>query len=100
VKPGRPAVVVTLDKDIKRAHQVSDLQPLYQLGTTGEKLLPTLMFKKTLKLDVGKIKKVTTASEDSDEVVWQVLQKDGDESTLTLLSSVTLDGKKGALVGL
>src|SRR5262245_50152031 len=31
-KPGRPAVVQTLDKDVKRTIKVHDLQPLYVLG--------------------------------------------------------------------
>ncbi len=99
-KPGRPAVVVTMDKDVKKTHQVSDLTPLYVLSSGREKTLPTLMFKKTLKIDVAKIKKISVASADSDDIIWQVTQKDGEDSSLTLLESMTVDGGAAKLIGL
>jgi hypothetical protein len=99
-KPGRPAVVVTLDKDVEKTHKVSDLQPLYLLADGRETLSNTLMFKKTLRLDVAKMKSVTAGEEDGDEPVWRVVQKDGDDSTLTLLTAGTIDGQKATLVGL
>lgn len=95
-KEGRPAVVVTREEDARRAHKVTDLMPLYQLKNGSEKLLPTLMFHKTLKLDVAKVKSVAAG----DDLVWQVVQKDGDDSSLTLLTSVTLEGGPATLVGL
>lgn len=98
-KPGRPAVVVTLDKEVKTTHKVSDLQPLYLLRSNREKLSTTLFFRKTLKIDVNKVKKITVGAEDSDDVVWQVVQKD-DDSTLTLLQSTMIDGQTATLVGL
>jgi hypothetical protein len=52
---GRPAVVLSNDKGEKGTHKVTDLTPLYRLKGGAEKLLPTLMFKRTLKIDVSKI---------------------------------------------
>src|SRR5262249_53884203 len=91
-KAGRPAFVVTADKEVKKTIKVSDLQPLYRLASGREKVLPTLMFKKTLKVDVSKVKKIVASSDDSDDIIWQVVQKDGDDTNLTLLESMTVDG--------
>ncbi len=99
-KPGRPAVVTTLDRDVKKTYQVSDLQALYQLRSGQEKVVSTVMFRKTLKVDLAKVKKVTAGSEDGEDVVWQVVRQDGSESTLTLLTSTTMDGEPATLVGL
>jgi hypothetical protein len=99
-KPGRPAVVQTADKDVKRDHKVADLQALYRLGAAQERLLPTLMFKKTLKLNLNNVKKIAAAGEDPDETAWQVVQKDGDDSTFTLLPFTTIDEKRATLAGL
>lgn len=98
-KPGRPAVVQTVDQRYKRTDSVTDLQPLYRFGKE-ERLASVLMFKKTLKLDVAKIKKIAAAEKEGKEVVWRVTQKDDDEAALTLLESATIDGKQGVLVGL
>src|SRR5262249_37143031 len=100
IKAGRPAVVQTLDKNVKRTHKVSDLMALYAVSGGREKLSPLLMFKKTLKLDVNKIKSIVNASDDVDDVAWQVTQKGGDETTLTLLERTTLDGQTAQLIGL
>jgi hypothetical protein len=100
IKPGRPAVVQTMDKNVKRDHKVSDLMALYAVSGGREKLSPLLMFKKTLKLDVNKIKSIVNAGEESDDVTWQVTQKGGDETTLTLLERTTIDGQAAQLVGL
>jgi hypothetical protein len=99
-KPGRPAVVLSADGDIKQTHKVSDLLPLYRLKAGREKAAPLLFFRKTLKLDVTKIKSISAGGDDSDDLVWQVVQKDGDDSKLTLLQSVSLDGQPAELVGL
>lgn len=99
-KAGRPAVVVSADRDIKKTHKVSDLLPLYRFKGGREKTAPVLFFRKTLKLDVGKIKKIAVSGEDSDDVVWQVGQKDGDDATLTLLQTASVDGQPAELVGL
>jgi hypothetical protein len=100
IKPGRPAVVQTLDKNVKRTHKCSDLMALYAVSGGREKLSPLLMFKKTLKLDVNKIKSIVNAGDDSDDVTWQVAQKGSDETTLTLLERTTIDGQAAQLVGL
>jgi hypothetical protein len=99
-KPGRPAVVVTMDKDVKKMHKVSDLLPLYVLPSGRETTLPTLMFRKTLKIDIAKVKKIAASSGDSDDIVWQVTQKDGDDASLTLLDSLPVEGGAARLVGL
>ncbi len=94
---GRRVLVVSDDGEKKTTHKVVDLLPLYRLAGGGEKLLPTLMFKKTLRLDVGKIKKVVAAGGGE---AWQVALKDGNDETLTLLESATFEGKQARLLGL
>jgi hypothetical protein len=96
---GRPAVVITADGAKKTTHQVSDLQPLYRLAGGTERLAPTLMFKKTLKLDVAKIRKIAVSGE-ADDLTWHVSTKDGEEQTLTLLEKMPLDNKPAQLEGL
>ena len=100
VAAGRPAVVLSADKDVKKRHKVSDLQALYQLADGSQRLLNTLMFKKTLKVDLGKVTRIAAGTEESDDTVWQVVQKDGDDSTLTLLTNMPLAGKPALLIGL
>ena len=39
-------------------------------------------------------------SEESEDTVWQVTQKDGDDATLTLLERTTIVGQQARLVGL
>jgi hypothetical protein len=95
---GRPAVITTRGKD-PSAHKVSDVQALYRLPSGHERLLPLLMFKKTLKLDVAKLQRIT-AGDDDEEVSWQVLLKDGGDEALTLLRVIPLDGKEAQLEGL
>ena len=95
--PGRPAVVTTVYKDKKTTHKVADLQPLYLVGGR-EQTSPVLWFKKTLKVDVGKIQKIVV-TEAEDEPAWTVTDKDG-EQTLTPLLKPTIDGRPAALLGL
>jgi hypothetical protein len=97
---GRPAVVTVVDKDKKMPTPVTDLQVLYAVGDGGEKLSGLLMFKKTLKIDVGKIKKISTAEGEGKDVSWNVALKDGGDDTLSLLTTITLDGKEAVLKGL
>jgi hypothetical protein len=99
-KPGRPAVVTALDKDTKKSHKVADLLPLYLMPSGREKTLLTLMFRKTLKLDIGKVKKIVAGTTDSDDIVWQVMQKEGEEASLTLLESLPVEGGMAKLLGL
>jgi hypothetical protein len=99
-KPGRPAVVTALNGKAKRTHKVSDLTPLYATRASGRlKSSALLLFRKTLRLDVSKIKSLAS-TEDGNDTVWQVVQKDGDDSTLTLLENGTIDNQKVTLVGL
>lgn len=93
---GRPAAVTVAGKEKGVVQKAVDLQPLYKLADGSERLLPTLMFKKTLKLDVGKIQ-MLRAAEGEEE--WEVKLKDGEEQTLTLLRTVPLDGKTATLEG-
>jgi hypothetical protein len=99
-KPARPAVVVSLNGKDKKTHKVSDLTPLYSVGGGRLKTSPVLMFRKTLRLDVSKIKKIAAGGEDSNDTVWQVVQKDGDDASLTLIEKGTIDGQQAQLVGL
>jgi hypothetical protein len=96
---GRPAVVTSVDGKKKTTHKVADLMPLYRF-VGGERLLPTLMFRKTLKIDIGKVRKITITEGDRDETSWQVQLKDGGDETLVLLPSIEVDGRKGTLEGL
>ena len=97
---GRPAFVAIQDQDEKHAEQVADLQPLYRLAEGGERLLPTLFFKKTLKLDVSKIAHLHAEGRDADGTECRVATKDGEEQTYTLLKAVMIDGKAATLEGL
>ena len=94
---GRPAVVTTEYKQKKTTHKVADLRPLYRTAG-GEQLSPVLWFKKTLKVDVSKIQKIT-ANDSEDEPAWTVTDADG-EQTLTPLLKPTIDGKPAEFEGL
>ena len=94
---GRPAVVTTVYKDKKTTHKVADLQPLYETAG-GEQLSPVMWFKKTLKVDVGKVQKIVVTEAD-DEPAWTVTDKDG-EQTLTPLLKPMIDGRPAVLLGL
>ncbi len=97
--PGsRPAFVVVEGKN--NVQKVADLQPLYQFADGEERLLPQLMFKKTLKIDVAKIQKITAVEGRVPEgKEMDVTLKDGNSDTLTLLKTITLDGKQATLAG-
>jgi hypothetical protein len=97
---GRPAAVMTKDGENKgkTAHKVSDLQPLYRVAG-GETLSPLVFFKKTLKIDVAKINKISVTDPGGAEPVWVVSLKGGGDETLTLLTAPMLDGKPAALIG-
>jgi len=97
---GRPAVVTSADRTGKATHKVSDLQPLYRFGDGREQLSPLLFFKKTLKIDVAKIKTIVPSAPDDEDKGWQVVMKDGNDENLSLLRKVTLDGKPAELIGL
>ena len=100
VKAGRPAVVTTQDDDVKKTHKVTDLMALYRLPSGAEKLLPTIMFKKTLKMDLAKVKTIEVSSAKEDDNVWQIVKKDGEEASLTPLGTLPIDKETATLVGL
>jgi hypothetical protein len=59
------------------------------------------MFRKTLKLDVNKLKGLKPADSDQENgKSWHVTPKEGDEETLSLLTTVPLDGRAADLEGL
>jgi hypothetical protein len=97
---GRPVVVVSVDGERKVTHKVTDLQPLYEIGKGNERLYPTLFFKKTLKVDVARLKKIVAPNPEAEEVAWQVTLKEGEDETLTLLTTPMIDGKPAVLKGL
>jgi hypothetical protein len=97
---GRPAFVAIADKEDKHDEMVADLQPLYKMADGGERLMSTLMFKKTLKLDVSKIARLRAEGRDADGTECRVTTTDGEEQTYTLLTAATFDGKAATLEGL
>ena len=96
---GRPAVVQSSDKGIARTDKVNGLLPLYQVGSGRLVTDSTLLFKKTLRLDVATIRRLKKSPEESEEIVWSVAQKDGEEGTFTLLLSGTIAGQEASLQG-
>lgn len=101
VPAGRSATVSVLEKGAKKNEQkVTDLRPLYQFADGSQKLLPTLMFKKTLKIDVNKLQKLAKKGEAEDGIEWGVTLEGGEEETYTLLTKPMIDGKAATLEGL
>jgi hypothetical protein len=100
-KDSRPAAVSYADKKGKYVANVADLQPLYKVAD-GETLSPLLFFKKTVKVDVAKFKKIVSQSKPGTvgDLSWEVVLKAGDDETLTLLTQVMLDGQMAHLEGL
>ncbi len=96
---GREATILAADTE-KSSHPVSDLQALYEQGEGAQKVSSLLFFKKTLKIELGKIQKAQARGRSAEGVEWDVTLKDGDSNTLTLLKTATLDGKPATLLGL
>lgn len=96
---GRPASITVLDK-MKFTQKAVDLVPLYRLPDGSERAVPTLLFKKTLKVDLAKVQKIhAVEAPGSAETEWIVSFKDGEEQTLTLLKTMTIDDKPATLEG-
>ena len=96
---GRFAAVTTkADSKGKSTHEVRDLQPLYRVAG-GETLSPLLFFKKTVKIDVAKIGKISVTESGNDSVWGLTMKAGGDDASLTLLTNPMLDGKPAVLVG-
>lgn len=100
---GATAVVIGEDKE-KTRHPVADLTALYQVDGGIYRALPTLMFKKTVKIDLDKIASMQhVESEDKKQTShdFAVTLRDGEKHVLTLLTKVELEGTKSAtLAGL
>src|SRR5262249_61760876 len=60
---GRPAEVTASDK-AKTVHKVADLQPLYRFADRSERLVPTLLFQKTVKVDLAKLDRLSRVGEE------------------------------------
>jgi hypothetical protein len=98
---GRGAAVTVVDKKQKNVQPAVDLQALYRLASGSERLLPYLVFKKTYKVELGAIQKVTAApGAKPDEPEWTIMGKDADGQTLTLLKTTMIDDQPATLLGL
>ena len=80
----------------------SNVQALYRFGDGSEKRLSFLMFKKTLKVELATIEKMHVGVYDVKEKTaeCEVRLKDGMQLSVSLLTSVTVDGKTATLIGL
>jgi hypothetical protein len=96
--PARPAKITIADGK-KTVLEASDVQALYRAADGTERLSPFVMFKKTLKVDLNKVKKASLVME-GDEKSVTVVFTDGEEQTLTPLPMITLDGKEMEFLGL
>jgi hypothetical protein len=96
---GEPIYVVIGDGKKPEAPQVAhNLQALYRADKT-EKLLPTLMFKKTYRVDLGQVKKMTVHEQDK-SFECEVTLKDGTNESLTLVTTIPFDVHTATLEGL
>lgn len=99
---GPTAVIVSVEKD-KAQHKAQDLKALYRVSG-GYRLSNTLMFKKTVKIDLGQIAKLRHIEPEDKKVQsndFEVTLADGKQHNLTLLSDINLEDNASAqLVGL
>lgn len=98
--PAGTTATVTINDDKKSTVEVSNLRSLYQFPDGMEHLSTFLMFRKSLRVELAQVQKLVNTSGDAAEATFQVVQKDGNDDTLTLLNSVTLDEKPATLLGL
>jgi hypothetical protein len=98
--PAGNTATITVNDEKKAEVKVNNLQPLYQVPDGMERLAPFLMFRKSLKVELAQVEKLVNTSGDAVEATFQVVHKDGNDDTLTLLNSITLDGKPATLLGL
>jgi hypothetical protein len=92
---GTPAVVTADDKE-KTKHTVADLQPLY-LVDGQYRVVPYLMFKKTVKIDIDKLvglRFVPPEDKKKASSDYEVTLKDGAKHMLSLITVVGLEKKK------
>ena len=101
-----PAFAFTVPPEAKSKagpafHQASGFQALYRTSNTEEKLLPYLMFKKTLKVEIANIGRLTVGAYNAKDhtAECELKQKDGMDLSVSLLASFPIDGKPATLLG-
>jgi len=99
---GAEAIIIARDKE-KTQHTAYGLEPLYLIDGVY-RVLPHLMFKKTVKIDLDKIAKLRHfPSEDKKQLSseFEGSLRDGNKHTLTIRTAIEGEKKKGNLfVGL
>lgn len=84
------------EKVTQTAHQ---LQPLYRVGRSSQQVVNnTLFFRKTIKVDIAKLKSLKAADKSGKE--WTMTLSNGDEETFTLLDPAVLNDQQVSLQGL
>jgi hypothetical protein len=100
---GPAATVIAADKE-KTKHPVAGLTALYLRPDGSYHILPQLMFKKSVKIDLAKIaalRHVEAEDKKQTSFDFDVVLRDGQKLTLTLLTKVELEsGKSATLAGL
>ena len=94
---GPTSVIIAMDKE-KTKHAAHELQPLYLIDGSY-RVLPYLMFKKTVKIEMDKIASLRfIPSEDKKKISsdYEVTLRDGAKHMLTLLPKIELDKAKSA----
>jgi hypothetical protein len=94
---GTAANIIATDKE-KTKHTAHDLQPLYLIDGSY-RVLPYLMFKKTVKIDMDKVVSLRFSPSENKKVIsydFEVALKDGSKHTLTILTKIDLDKSKSA----
>jgi hypothetical protein len=99
---GRLGRVTLADKD-HTVFKVTDLQPLYLLANGEVRRIPTLLFRKTVKIGLDKIRRLSFVENEekgAGGLDYEVALAGGKEHTLTLLNRTSpLDGKAARLLG-
>ena len=99
---GLEASIIATDKE-KTKHTTYDLQPLYLIDGSY-RVLPYLMFKKTVKIDMDKIASLRFSPSQNKKTLshdFEITLKDGTKHTLTILTKIDLDkGKSMTFEGL
>ncbi|MSR52834.1 MAG: hypothetical protein EXS09_06035 [Gemmataceae bacterium] len=101
-----PAFAFTVPPEAKSkggpaVYQASGFQALYRTSNTEEKLLPYLMFKKTLKVEIANIGRLTVGAYNAKDhtAECELKQKDGMDLSVSLPASFPIDGKPATLLG-
>ncbi len=80
---------------------VTNVKPLYRFSDGTEKLIPYLIFKKTLKVDFTNIQSIHVGDHNAKEKTaeCEVALKDGMPLSVTLLGQIQIDGKNATFIG-